>query len=191
MTLSPMRFKDYVWPHNPRVYEIGFRRDIRAHRVPFGSYVLQDMGRQHRVLRGEGEFTGPGAYQEFRKLAKVFYDGGAGMLSHPLWDTAQAQFVALSLRQEPTENYVAYAFEFWECGEGYTAALTSTARRTGTGASAAAEKSGAAAYYTVQRGDCMWNIARAQGITLAELTALNPQVKNPNLIHPGEVLRVK
>lgn len=191
MTLSPMRFKDYVWPHNPRVYEIGFRRDIRAHRVPFGSYVLQDMGRQHRVLRGEGEFTGPGAYQEFRRLAKVFYDGGAGMLFHPLWDTAKAYFVSLSLRQEPTENYVAYAFEFWECGDGYTAALTGAGQNGGGADIKTAAKSGGAAYYTVQRGDCMWNIARAKGLTLAELVALNPQVKNPNLIYPGEVLRVK
>ena len=55
MNLTPMRFKDYVWPHNPKIYEIGFQWDVRAHRVPFGLYTLQNMGRQYRVLRGEGE----------------------------------------------------------------------------------------------------------------------------------------
>lgn len=26
MLLSPMRFKNFVWPHNPRVYSIAFER---------------------------------------------------------------------------------------------------------------------------------------------------------------------
>ena len=61
MKLAPMRFKDYVWPHNPRIYEIRYTKDIASRRVPFGLYTLQNMGRGHRVLRGEGEFSGPGA----------------------------------------------------------------------------------------------------------------------------------
>ena len=60
MTLSPMRFKDYVWPHNPRVYEIEFSRQVVSHKIPMGKYSLQNLGRSHRVLRGEGEFAGEG-----------------------------------------------------------------------------------------------------------------------------------
>ena len=191
MNLSPMRFKDYVWPHNPKVYEIGFRWDLRAHRVPFGLYTLQNMGRQHRVLRGEGEFTGRGAYKEFQKLATVFYDGTPGILVHPLWNTTKAYFVSLSLRQEPTENYVAYAFEFWECFDGYTPLLVKTKSSGKSAAAQTAAKSGGAEYYTAVRGDCMWNIATSRGMTLAELLALNPQVKNPNILMVGDVLRVK
>ena len=26
MTLSPMRYKGYTWPHNPRVYSIDYER---------------------------------------------------------------------------------------------------------------------------------------------------------------------
>lgn len=44
--------------------------------------------------------------------------------------------------------------------------------------------------YTVVRGDTMTKIAKAHGITLGELKRLNPQVKNANLIYPGQILNV-
>lgn len=46
-------------------------------------------------------------------------------------------------------------------------------------------------YYTVVRGDTLTNIAHRHGITLARLEAMNPQIKNPNLIYPGEKIRVR
>ena len=73
-----MRYKDYVWPHNPRVYSIEYERSMGAWKVPFGRYQLQDLGPGHRVMRGEGEFVGEGAYEEFKRLATVFYSEGPG-----------------------------------------------------------------------------------------------------------------
>ena len=95
MNLSPMRFKNYVWPHNPKVYEIGFHRNVAVHHVPFGRDVLESMGMERRILWGEGEFSGPGAYQEFQRLATVFYEETPGILVHPVWQTAKAWFVEL------------------------------------------------------------------------------------------------
>lgn len=45
--------------------------------------------------------------------------------------------------------------------------------------------------YTVQPGDTLSGIA-AQffGVTLAALEAANPQIANPNLIVPGQVIRI-
>ena len=43
MRLAPMRYKDYVWPHNPETYSIAFRRSIGAAKVPFGRCVMQDL----------------------------------------------------------------------------------------------------------------------------------------------------
>ena len=40
------------------------------------------------------------------------------------------------------------------------------------------------------RGDTMWGIARRYGVSLTDLIALNPQIKNPNLIYPGQKVRV-
>ena len=40
MELSPMRYKDYVWPHNPEVYTITYERKVAVHKVPFGRYCM-------------------------------------------------------------------------------------------------------------------------------------------------------
>lgn len=42
--------------------------------------------------------------------------------------------------------------------------------------------------YTVQPGDTMFFIAQRFGVTLESLIAANPQVRDPNLIYPGQAL---
>jgi peptidoglycan DL-endopeptidase LytF len=44
--------------------------------------------------------------------------------------------------------------------------------------------------YTVQFGDTLASIAQAHGTTVQALLLLNPQIVNPNLIIPGQVIRV-
>ena len=46
-------------------------------------------------------------------------------------------------------------------------------------------------YYTVQKGDTLGAIARKHNIALNKLLGLNPDIKNPNLIHIGDKIRVK
>ena len=187
MELSPMRYKDYVWPHNPEVYTITYERKVAVHKVPFGRYCMQDLDLGNRVMRGEGEFVGPGAYDEFRKLAVVFYKKGPGLLVHPVWMTANAYFVSLSLTQRPRPDYVRYRFEFWESFDRYGAMeRDEAATERNTGAAAAA-----ASYHTVVKGDTFWGIARRYDTTLTALTGLNPQIKNPNLIYPGQRVRIR
>ena len=113
MRLASMRYKDYVWPHNPRVYTIEYS-GLWGAKGAFGRYHLQDLGPAQRVMRGEGEFVGEGAYGEFKKLATVFYAGGPGLLVHPVWQTSNAYFVELSLRQEPrAEEGVYWSRSSW------------------------------------------------------------------------------
>ena len=33
--LSPMRYKNYIWPHNPRVYSIDYEKKLVVHKIPF------------------------------------------------------------------------------------------------------------------------------------------------------------
>ncbi len=185
MKLAPMRFKEYVWPHNPRVYSIEYRRRVVSHAVPFGLYVLQNMGRNNRIFKGEGEFAGEGAYDEFRKLATVFYGTKPGLLVHPLWQEARCYFVSLELLQEPREDYVSYGFEFWECYDGYDAELRQIAEPEKEETAAAEEQ-----YYTVVYGDCLYTIAQRHGLSLTELIALNPQLRSTSMIYPGDRIRV-
>ena len=44
--------------------------------------------------------------------------------------------------------------------------------------------------YVVQSGDTMTAIAKKFGVSLAALEAANPQVTNPDLIFPGQVLTI-
>ena len=48
----------------------------------------------------------------------------------------------------------------------------------------------AATYHTVVKGDSMWRIAVKYEVGLSEIKAANPNIKNPDLIYPGQVLTV-
>ena len=185
MELTPMRFRDYVWPHNPETYSIAYERRIAVQKIPFGRCAMQDIGLTHRVMRGEGTFSGEGAYEEFKKLASVFYQGGAGVLVHPVWQTTRAFFVSLEMQQRPLPDYVRYRFEFWE-EETSDSALLVTVKSPAETDTAAAQGT---RVHVVTRGDTLWGIARRYGVTLSALLAANPQIKNPNYIVVGE--RVK
>lgn len=181
-----MRFKEFTWPHNPEVYSVEYRRRIAVHQVPFGGCVMQELGGSYRVLKGEGVFAGEGAYQRFRELAEVFRSQGPGLLVHPVWQTSNAFFVELSLKQEPRADYVRYTFAFWEGYEGHSTGI----QVSGGEKPSAPSGGGGRVWHTVQRGETMWGIARDNGLSLTQLIALNPQIKNPNLILVGEKVRL-
>lgn len=219
MKLSSMRYKSFVWPHNPTVYTVTFQRNMALHKVPFGRYRLQSLGMTRRVMKGEGEFVGEGAYRQIQALGSVFYENTPGVLVHPLWNTTSAWFVNLELVQEPREDYVKYRFEFWEDYAGYQTGVetiippkaapapAAEIKRTDTNTAGAADngsdgswespavignsQTAAAASHRVTQGQTLWGIAQKYGIGLNELIALNPQIKNPNLIYVGQEVRVK
>lgn len=184
--LTAMRFKEYAWPHNPKTYAIEYRREVDAQKVPFAHYYMQDLGLAWRVMSGEGEFVGEGAYDEFRKLANVFYSPGSGMLIHPVWQPAKAHFVKLELTQQPRSDYVAYRFEFWEDTErhspgGYSKSVAAAAN----GGVASAAK---AVTHTVRAGETMTTIAAQHSTTAADLIKKNPTVRQPSLLRIGQII---
>lgn len=188
MNLTPMRFKDYTWPHNPESYRIRYARRMAVHRAPYGRCTMEDLGMSYRVMEGEGTFSGVGAYDEFKKLASVFYESGPGVLVHPVWMTTRAYFTDLEVVQEPLPDYVRYRFAFLEPGEGGGAALK---KKESGGAAASQVQTEQAQYYSVVQGDTLWGIAARYGTTVQALAALNPQIANPNLIYPKERVRVR
>lgn len=190
MRLTPMRFKEFTWPHNPEVYTVEYRRRIAVHQVPFGGGVMQELGGSYRVLKGEGVFAGEGAYQRFKELAEVFRQEGPGLLVHPVWQTERAYFTSLEAVEEPLPDFVRYRFEFWEDGGGYDGGLKALAREDGGGPEAAPPAAQSGRAHTVRKGDTLWGIARQYGVGLTALIRANPQIKNPNLIYPGEEVKV-
>lgn len=189
MRLTPMRFKEFTWPHNPEVYTVEYRRRIAVHQAPFGPCVMQELGGSYRVLKGEGVFAGEGAYQRFKELAEVFRSEGPGLLVHPVWQTERAYFTSLEAVEEPLPDFVRYRFEFWEDCGGYDGGLKAVAAEGGGGGAPAAPAQEARTC-TVRKGDTLWGIAKRYGVELADLIRANPQIKNPNLIYPGGTVRV-
>ena len=193
LELSPMRYKSFIWPHNPRTYTIEYERQVAVHKIPFGRYAMQDLGLGRRVMRGEGEFYGPSAYEDFKKLATVFYDDGPGTLLHPVWQSAQVYFVELALAQEPRRDYVRYTFTFWEDYDKYRQELVPVGQESSGqsgGSTPVTPAPEGAVYHTVVAGDTLWGIAQTSGVTMGESLVWNPQLKNPNVILPGQRLRV-
>ena len=101
----------------------------------------------------------------------MFYSNEPGVLVHPLWDTTTAYFAALELKQEPTENYVKYSFEFWECYEGYEQSLTLVKEP---------DEDKEDIFHTVTEGESIWDLAGQYGVSAEKILENNPQIKKPS-----------
>jgi len=143
------------------------------------------------VLRGEGVFAGEDAYEQFRALTEVFQEEGAGLLVHPVWKAERAWFASLTVEEEPLPDYVRYSFEFWEDRDGAHTSLKEIEVADDNAEIAEYEESsGDKDVYIVVKGDTLWGIAKRYGVTLAALIRANPQIRNPNLIHPGDEVNI-
>src|SRR5690606_27985815 len=61
----------------------------------------------------------------------------------------------------------------------------------GSASSKSTSSSRAQQYYIVKKGDTLSHIAKRYNTTVKNLVKLNPSIKNPNLIFPGQKIRVK
>ncbi len=173
--LSAMRFKSFVWPHNPRDFRVVWQRRVTVLDAPGGRYFLQEIGKTCRTFQGVGEFYGPKAYDQLRQLARVFREDGPGLLVHPLWDSRMAYFTRLELTQEPRQDYVAYTVRFTEVRDKEDADISP----------------GAAFTLTVGSDDTAWSIAQRFSLDISEFLKMNPQISNPNLLKSGQEVRLR
>ncbi len=176
--LSAMRYKNFIWPHNPRTFHIAWKRRVAVLDAPGGSFHVQELGKTCRILQGEGEFFGRDAYATFEALAATFQQDGPGMLVHPVWSSERVYFTRLELTQQPRQDYVAYAFEFTEAQplaqtKGNPSSLVSGQR------------------YTLAPGDTIWSVALRYGLDVEALLAKNPGISNPNALRAGQEVVLK
>ena len=174
MNSDVMKYKNFVWPHNPSTIDITVARDLKEAKIPFKGSVIQDFGREKRIVSGRGQFFGKNCMAQFESLFLAFKQGGAGYLSLPGMDSFLALFKDLKLTGTSMPNVVNYNFEFWED-------LSTNAT----------ELDFQGDFYTVSEGDTLWSIAAKFDASIDTLLALNPTVKSPNQLNAGEKVRLR
>ena len=177
--LVSMKYKSFIWPINPKTYEVEYQRSMRRCKIPFADdWTVQDMGSKGRIFRGEGEFAGDRAYEYFRRLAEVFNEGGHGVLYHPVWGRARACFTKLTMREEPREDYVSYSFEFTEIPDDpsyYDDSFDDSLIVARLQA-----KEGRIRYVPAESDDTYYSIAAMNDISVPRLLELNPWIEDPD-----------
>lgn len=106
-----LSYKTFVWPQNPHTYHEQVQRRPRYLTLDGESY-FDSMGPVQRQITGEGEFYGPEAFAQYKRLAALFEENTPGNLEHPIWGIRYCYFTELELTQEPQEDYVRYRFAF-------------------------------------------------------------------------------
>lgn len=112
--MAAMQFRDYVWQNDPESLRIRFRREYQVEPRSDGLWSVTNIARMARTFEGEGVFYGETAYTQFSLLARMLYDGVAGTLVLPHWESARALLTELEILEEPRENYLHYRFAFVE-----------------------------------------------------------------------------
>lgn len=189
--LAAMKYRDFVWPNNPRIFEIEYRRTLHSYKLPFSGYVVQDLGLHNKIIRGEGEFTGTGAYESFRQLAELFEENKGGKLVHPVWPTIYAYFAKLKLREEPREDYVHYSFEFWEY-KGSKFEDMADAMDDFDYDDPLASLPGLKRYTTAAEGDTLRTLAAKFNVTVEQMCSMNPDIDDPDeALTKGQLIRFR
>lgn len=170
MKLIPMRFAGYEWRHNPREIKFECEKKINELLAPNQGAEIQDAGRKNMVVKGEGELYGNDCLEQFNALLALFKKDGKGVLAIERITPFFAVFESVKLIGAPRENVLSYSFVFREVmGE---------------------KQSDPPAQYTAAQGEDLWDISYKFGIVIDELVRLNPQVRRPDMLTEGEVIRL-
>lgn len=172
MILAPMRFKGYTWHHNPKNIEVSNVKSSKEIKEPYAGSVLQSFGRKSRVIKGTGELYGSDCLQQYEILWQLYVEGGSGLLSVPEFMPFYAEFSSLSFEAQPQPDVLLYSFTFTECMQNEMPKYEESV-------------------YTVKSdGENLWDIANSFGKTVESLVVLNTQLKYPDNLKKGEVVKL-
>ncbi len=109
-----MQYKDFIFPHNPRKIEVETGILTSSLLCPFAGTMVQRLGQSPRAVTGEGQFFGPRALYDYRRLEALLQLPEAGYLAIPGLPAMQAYFVRLALSCEGDGQMIHYRFGFLE-----------------------------------------------------------------------------
>ncbi|MGN0537250.1 MAG: DNA circularization N-terminal domain-containing protein [Acutalibacteraceae bacterium] len=159
---NKMSYGSFVFEPLPSKIEITTERKIAEQKIPNGNNTVWDFGDNGRTIKGEGEFFGANALEQFERLREVVQSGGSHALYLPSFGRITAVCSSLKLLEEDHDNAVAYSFVFREV---CTAAVNDWKQST-----------------AVLEGECLWQIATRTEIAVEVLLKLNPQIARPDRV---------
>lgn len=193
LPVTPAR---YFWRHPTKLETVSL--DQLGEATLHGGYKMGDCTLENVLLPAQQyPFMVPGsraAPYEYLYDLEVWCDKGAQLQWIVSGTSVNASVVIEEITQGEQDGtndlYLTIAMRQWQRLETPVLALSgggaTTARDSQTGA--ASTKT-----YTVQSGDCLWSLAEkyyGDGSQYKKLAAANPEITNPNLIYPGQVLTI-
>lgn len=164
-----MKFKGYKWHHNPHELVFEDEKKVSELTAPFDKSVVQNAGRRNMRISGEGELYGEDCLDQFLRLLELFREGGSGVLSIAGIPSVYAVFESLKLVGRPRPDILTYRFVFRELME---------------------ERDDKLREVTAAPNENLWDISYRFGIDIDTLVRLNPQVRRPDELTAGEVVRL-
>ena len=165
-----MRFRDFTWQNNPVSLRVASARNVEETSIPYGESRTEELGSRRRKVTGEGYFAGEDCMEQWDKLQAAFAQKGPGILQLPGVTPFWALMDSLELIGAQGKDLVRYGFSFteWEGQPAY---------------------SGSGRYRACQ-GESLWDYANRWGVSVEELVALNPHIRDICELQEGEEVLV-
>lgn len=165
-----MRFREFTWQNNPVSLRVSNARNVEEISVPYGESRAEELGSRRRKVTGEGYFSGEDCMEQWDKLQAAFAQKGPGMLQLPGVSPFLALMDSLELIGAQGKDLVRYSFSFteWEGKPVYS----------GSGR------------HRAHQGENLWDYANRWGVSIEELVAVNPHIRDICVLQEGEEVLV-
>ncbi|MBQ9674122.1 MAG: LysM peptidoglycan-binding domain-containing protein [Ruminococcus sp.] len=171
MILSPMRFKGVTWQYNPHTINISCQKNMVENKIHLNDSILQNFGRNARVISGEGCMYGEDCFTRMAKLWKLYRSNESGLLMIPEFTAVRAMFSSLKIIGEPTDKLIKYSFSFTEIMETVREQILPD-------------------IHIVRFGENLWDISFNYSICVETLLKLNPNIRHPFSLSEGDEVRL-
>ena len=177
MSANLMKYKNFVWPRNPKDINVVVENDIKDIPIPRAGSIFQNYRRRKRIVSGTGEFFGEECFSQYKSLFDLFKNSNdSGYLVIPNIDPFLAFFKSLKLLGDPSPNLLTYSFLFWED----TKDIYKNEINVKTD------------FYIAGEDENLWGVSLKYNLNINDLLDLNPFVKDPKeILDEGERIALR
>lgn len=167
MNIAKMSYKNQFWKYNPSTVKLLSSREIVEQKIPLASNILQNFGRNSRIVTGEGYLFGEDCFLQYDSLWELHKEETSGLLTIPKFSVMNCYFTRLEIIGEPKENLIKYKFTFLEDMDCYKSKFVPS-------------------FHIAEKGQSLWDISNKYNISVEELLSLNLWIKHPFSLSEGD-----